>query len=166
EVDIPSRGLIGLRSQILTATAGEAVMAHRFSEYKAFKGNIPGRSAGVLISKDQGISTPYSIDKLQDRGKFFIAPGEEVYTGMIIGEHSRNNDLVVNVIEAKKLNNIRASGKDDSTAIAPKIEMSLEECMEYIQADESIEVTPNQIGLRKNHLKEEDRKRQQKQMEV
>ncbi len=166
EFDIPSRGLIGLRSQMLTATAGEAVMAHRFSEYKPFKGNIPGRSAGVLISKDQGISTPYSIDKLQDRGKFFIAPGEEVYTGMIIGEHSRNNDLVVNVIEAKKLNNIRAAGKDDSTAIAPKIEMSLEECMEYIQADESIEVTPNNIRLRKIHLKEEDRKRQQKMMEV
>ena len=166
EFDIPSRGLIGLRSQILTATAGEAVMAHRFSEYKPFKGSIPGRSAGVLISKDQGVSTPYSIDKLQDRGKFFIAPGEEVYTGMIIGEHSRNNDLVVNVIEAKKLNNMRASGKDDSTAIAPKIEMSLEECMEYIQADESIEVTPNHIRLRKIHLKEEDRKRQQKLLEA
>jgi len=166
EFDIPSRGLIGLRSQILTATAGEAVMAHRFSEYKPFKGSIPGRSAGVLISKDQGVSTPYSIDKLQDRGKFFIAPGEEVYTGMIIGEHSRNNDLVVNVIEAKKLNNMRASGKDDSTAIAPKIEMSLEECMEYIQADESIEVTPNHIRLRKIYLKEEDRKRQQKLLEA
>lgn len=166
EFDIPSRGLIGLRSQMLTATAGEAVMAHRFSEYKPFKGSIPGRTAGVLISKDQGVSTPYSIDKLQDRGRFFIAPGEEVYTGMIIGEHSRNNDLVVNVIEAKKLNNMRASGKDDSTAIAPKIEMSLEECMEYIQSDESIEVTPNHIRLRKVFLKEEDRKRQQKQMEA
>lgn len=166
EFEIPSRGLIGLRSQVLTATAGEAVMAHRFSEYKPFKGNIPGRSAGVLISKDQGTATPYSIDKLQDRGKFFISPGEEVYPGMIIGEHSRNNDLVVNVIEAKKLNNIRASGKDDSASIAPKIEMSLEECMEYIQGDECIEVTPNHIRLRKIHLKEEDRKRQQKQMEA
>lgn len=165
EFDIPSRGLIGLRSQILTATAGEAVMAHRFSEYKPLKGKIPGRSAGVLISKDQGVATPYSIDKLQDRGKFFIAPGEEVYTGMIVGEHSRDNDLVVNVIEAKKLNNMRASGKDDSTAIAPKIDMSLEECMEYIQADECIEVTPNFIRLRKIHLKEEDRKRQQKVLE-
>lgn len=165
EFDIPSRGLIGLRSQMLTATAGEAVMAHRFSEYKPLKGKIPGRLAGVLISKDQGVSTPYSIDKLQDRGKFFISPGEEVYTGMIIGEHSRDNDLVVNVIEAKKLNNMRASGKDDSNAIAPKIDMSLEECMEYIQADECIEVTPNFIRLRKIHLKEEDRKRQQKVLE-
>lgn len=165
EFDIPSRGLIGLRSQMLTATAGEAVMAHRFSEYKPLKGKIPGRMAGVLISKDQGVATPYSIDKLQDRGKFFIAPGEDVYTGMIIGEHSRDNDLVVNVIEAKKLNNIRAAGKDDSTAIAPKIDMSLEECMEYIQADECIEVTPNHIRLRKIFLKEEDRKRQQKVLE-
>lgn len=165
EFDIPSRGLIGLRSQMLTATAGEAVMAHRFREYKPLKGKIPGRLAGVLISKDQGVSTPYSIDKLQDRGKFFINPGEEVYTGMIIGEHSRDNDLVVNVVEAKKLNNMRASGKDDSTAIAPKIDMSLEECMEYIQGDECIEVTPNFIRLRKIHLKEEDRKRQQKVLE-
>ena len=165
EFDIPSRGLIGLRSQMLTATAGEAVMAHRFREYKPLKGKIPGRLAGVLISKDQGVSTPYSIDKLQDRGKFFISPGEEVYTGMIIGEHSRDNDLVVNVVEAKKLNNMRASGKDDSNVIAPKIDMSLEECMEYIQSDECIEVTPNFIRLRKIHLKEEDRKRQQKVLE-
>ena len=166
EFDIPSRGLIGLRSQMLTATAGEAVMAHRFSEYKPLKGKIPGRLAGVLISKDQGVATPYSIDKLQDRGKFFIDPGEEVYTGMIIGEHSRDNDLVVNVVEAKKLNNIRAAGKDDSNAIAPKINMSLEECMEYIQGDECIEVTPNFIRLRKIFLKEEDRKRQQKVLEA
>lgn len=165
EFDIPSRGLIGLRSQMLTATAGEAVMAHRFSEYKPMKGKIPGRLAGVLISKDQGVSTPYSIDKLQDRGKFFISPGEEVYTGMIIGEHSRDNDLVVNVVEAKKLNNIRAAGKDDSNAIAPKIDMSLEECMEYIQGGECIEVTPNFIRLRKIQLKEEDRKRQQRVLE-
>lgn len=165
EFDIPSRGLIGLRSLMLTSTAGEAVMAHTFSEYKPFKGSIPGRTAGVLISKDQGTSTPYSIDKLQDRGKFFVAPGEEIYAGMIIGEHARNNDLVVNIIEAKKLNNIRAAGKDDSSAIAPKIEMSLEECMEYIQADECIEVTPNHIRLRKIYLKEEDRKRFAKTME-
>ena len=165
EFEIPSRGLIGLRSMMLTSTAGEAVMAHTFSEYKPFKGTISGRSAGVLISKDQGTSTPYSIDKLQDRGKFFIEPGEEVYEGMIIGEHARNNDLVVNVIEAKKLNNMRAAGKDDSTSIAPKIEMTLEECMEYIQADECIEVTPNHIRLRKIHLKEVDRKRYEKSME-
>ncbi|MDD3771715.1 MAG: translational GTPase TypA [Weeksellaceae bacterium] len=166
ELDIPSRGLIGLRSQMLTATAGEAVMAHRFSEYKPFKGNIAGRLAGVLISKDQGTATPYSIDKLQDRGKFFISPGEEVYTGMIVGEHSRPNDLVVNVVEAKKLNNMRASGKDDAAAIAPKIEMSLEECMEYIQGDECIEVTPHHIRLRKITLREEDRKKEQRKMEV
>lgn len=166
EFEIPSRGLIGLRSLMLTATAGEAVMAHRFTEYKPFKGNIPGRSAGVLISKDQGVSTPYSIDKLQDRGKFFISPGEEVYNGMIVGEHSRNNDLVVNIVEAKKLNNIRAAGKDDSATIAPKIEMSLEECMEYIQEDECIEVTPHHIRLRKTMLKEEDRKRQQRSVEA
>ncbi len=165
EFDIPSRGLIGLRSLMLTSTAGEAVMAHTFSEYKPFKGSIPGRSAGVLISKDQGTATPYSIDKLQDRGKFFVSPSEEVYAGMIIGEHARNNDLVVNIVEAKKLNNIRAAGKDDSSAIAPKIEMSLEECMEYIQADECIEVTPNHIRLRKILLKEEDRKRFAKTME-
>ena len=164
EFEIPSRGLIGLRSLMLTSTAGEAVMAHNFLDYKPFKGAIAGRSAGVIISKDQGVSTPYSIDKLQDRGKFFVAPGEEVYEGMIIGEHSRNNDLVVNVVEAKKLNNIRASGKDDSTTIAPKIEMTLEECMEYIQGDECIEVTPNFIRLRKIHLKENDRKRFEKTM--
>ncbi|WP_312208385.1 translational GTPase TypA [Empedobacter sp.] len=164
EFEIPSRGLIGLRSLMLTSTAGEAVMAHNFLAYKPFKGAIAGRSAGVIISKDQGTSTPYSIDKLQDRGKFFIAPGEEVYEGMIIGEHSRNNDLVVNVVEAKKLNNIRAAGKDDSSSIAPKTEMTLEECMEYIQADECIEVTPNFIRLRKIHLKEVDRKRFEKSM--
>lgn len=164
EFEIPSRGLIGLRSLMLTNTAGEAVMAHNFLDYKPFKGAIAGRSAGVIISKDQGTSTPYSIDKLQDRGKFFVAPGEEVYEGMIIGEHSRNNDLVVNVVEAKKLNNIRAAGKDDSSSIAPKIEMTLEECMEYIQADECIEVTPNFIRLRKIHLKENDRKRFEKSM--
>lgn len=166
EFEIPSRGLIGLRSQMLTATAGEAVMAHRFQEYRPFKGSIPGRSAGVLISKDQGTATPYSIDKLQDRGKFFIDPGTEVYPGMIVGEHARNNDLVVNVVEAKKMTNVRASGRDDAATIAPKIDMSLEECMEYIQADECIEVTPNHIRLRKIFLKEEDRKRQQRVLEA
>lgn len=159
EFDIPSRGLVGLRSMMLTATAGEAIMAHRFSEYKPFKGAIPSRNYGVLISKDQGVATPYSIDKLQDRGKFFIDPSEDVYTGMIIGEHNRNNDLVVNVVEAKKLNNMRAAGKDDNASIAPKIDMTLEECMEYIQEDECIEVTPNFIRLRKIILREEDRKR-------
>ncbi|MFA7616759.1 MAG: translational GTPase TypA [Moheibacter sp.] len=166
EFEIPSRGLIGLRSQLLTATAGEAVISHNFSEFKPFKGSIPGRMAGVLISKDQGVATPYSIDKLQDRGKFFISPTEEVYTGMIIGEHTRPNDLVVNVIEGKKLTNMRASGKDDSSSIAPKIEMSLEECMEYIQSDECIEVTPHHIRLRKIVLKEEDRKKLSRKVEA
>jgi len=166
EFDIPSRGLIGLRSQLLTATAGEAVISHNFSEFKPFKGSIPGRMAGVLISKDQGVATPYSIDKLQDRGKFFISPTEEVYTGMIIGEHTRPNDLVVNVIEGKKMTNMRASGKDDSSSIAPKIEMSLEECMEYIQSDECIEVTPHHIRLRKIVLKEEDRKKLSRKVEA
>lgn len=166
EFEIPSRGLIGLRTQMLTATAGEAVMAHRFSEYKPFKGDISGRQTGVLISKDQGVATPYSIDKLQDRGKFFIDPGEDVYPGMIIGENSRNDDLVVNVVEAKKMSNVRASGRDDAAAIAPKIEMSLEECMEYIQEDECIEVTPHHIRLRKILLSEEDRKRYKRKAEA
>jgi len=159
EFDIPSRGLIGLRSMMLTATAGEAIMAHRFSEYKPFKGAIPNRNYGVLISKDQGTATPYSIDKLQDRGKFFIDPSEEVYTGMIVGEHNRNNDLVVNIVEAKQLNNMRASGKDNNSSIAPKINLSLEETMEYIQEDECIEVTPNFIRMRKIILREEDRRK-------
>ncbi|RCU42752.1 translational GTPase TypA [Chryseobacterium lacus] len=159
EFEIPSRGLIGLRSQMLTATAGEAIMAHRFIDYKPFKGSIPGRNNGVLISKTQGPATEYSIAKLQDRGKFFVDPGEEVYTGMIIGEQNKPGDLVVNIVEAKQLNNMRASGKDKDTGVAPKILFSLEECMEYIQADEAIEVTPNFIRMRKKVLSEEDRKR-------
>ncbi len=159
EFEIPSRGLIGLRSQMLTATAGEAIMAHRFSEYKPFKGAIPGRSNGVLISKNQGQCTAYSIEKLQDRGRFFVDPGEEVYAGMIVGEQNKPGDLVVNIVEGKQLNNMRASGKDKDGNIAPKILFSLEECMEYIQGDEAIEVTPNFIRMRKKILAEEDRKR-------
>lgn len=159
EFEIPSRGLIGLRSQMLTATAGEAIMAHRFSEYKPFKGSIAGRNNGVLISKNQGSSTAYSIEKLQDRGRFFVDPGEEVYAGMIVGEQNKLGDLVVNIVEGKQLNNMRAAGKDKDGNIAPKIQMSLEECMEYIQADEAIEVTPNFIRMRKKILAEEDRKR-------
>lgn len=159
EFEIPSRGLIGLRSQMLTATAGEAIMAHRFTEYKPFKGAIPGRGNGVLISKTQGPATEYSISKLQDRGKFFVDPGEEVYAGMIVGEQNKPGDLVVNIVEAKQLNNMRASGKDKDTGVAPKILFSLEECMEYIQADEAIEVTPNFIRMRKKILSEEERKR-------
>ncbi len=165
EFDVPSRGLIGLRSQMLTQTAGEAVMAHRFSEYKAFKGNIPGRNNGVLIAKSNGTATPYSIDKLQDRGKFFIDAGTEVYAGMIIGENTRPDDLIVNITENKKLTNMRASGSDDATRMAPKVEFTLEEYMEYIDTDECIEVTPENIRLRKIHLKEEDRKRLKKQMQ-
>ena len=159
EFEIPSRGLIGLRSQMLTATAGEAIMAHRFVDYKPFKGSIPGRLVGVLLSKSQGPATEYSIAKLQDRGKFFVDPGEEIYEGMIIGEQNKPGDLVVNIVEAKQLNNMRASGKDKDGSIAPKILFSLEECMEYIQGDEAIEVTPNFIRMRKKILSENERKR-------
>lgn len=164
EFDIPSRGLIGLRSNMLTATAGEAVMAHRFTEYKPWKGPIPGRNNGVLISKNTASTTGYSIDKLQDRGSFFVDPGEEVYAGQIIAEHIKPGDLVVNATEPKKLTNMRASGTDDANRIAPKIQLSLEECMEYIQQDECIEVTPKNIRLRKIQLNEEDRKKYDKMM--
>ncbi|MBS1972794.1 MAG: translational GTPase TypA, partial [Bacteroidetes bacterium] len=164
EFEIPSRGLIGLRSSMLTNTAGEAVMAHRFLEYKPWKGQIPGRNNGVLISKNQEKTTGYSIDKLQDRGSFFVSPGEDVYVGQIIAEHIKPGDLVVNATEGKKLTNMRASGSDDSVRIVPKIEMTLEECMEYIQQDECIEVTPKIIRLRKVVLNEEDRKRMQKKL--
>jgi GTP-binding protein len=164
EFDIPSRGLIGLRSNMLTATAGEAVMAHRFAEYRPWKGPIPGRNNGVLLSKSTERTTGYSIDKLQDRGRFFVDPGEEVYTGQIIAEHIKPGDLVVNATEPKKLTNHRASGSDDASKAAPKILMSLEECMEYIQQDECIEVTPKSIRLRKVILNEDDRKRMSKSM--
>ncbi|MEP6615479.1 MAG: translational GTPase TypA [Ginsengibacter sp.] len=166
EFEIPSRGLIGLRSNMLTNTAGEAVMAHRFLEYKPWKGSIPGRNNGVLISKNQERTTGYSIDKLQDRGRFFVDPNEEVYAGQIIAEHIKPGDLVVNATEPKKLTNHRASGSDDASRAAPKIMMTLEECMEYIQQDECIEVTPKHIRMRKVILNEEDRKRQQKSMQV
>lgn len=166
EFEIPSRGLIGLRSQMLTNTAGEAVMAHRFIDYKPWKGVIPGRSNGVLIAKNLATTTAYSIDKLQDRGSFFIDPGEEVYVGQIIAEHIKPGDLIVNATEGKKLTNMRASGSDDSVRIVPKIQMTLEECMEYIQDDECIEVTPKHIRLRKTLLNEEERKRQSKSMKA
>ena len=168
EFEIPSRGLIGLRSNMLTNTAGEAVMAHRFIEYKPWKGHIPGRSNGVLVSKNTERTTAYSIDKLQDRGRFFIDPNEEVYAGQIIAEHIKPGDLVVNATEPKKLTNHRASGSDDASRAAPRIQMTLEECMEYIQQDECIEVTPKHIRMRKVILNEDDRKKQQKslQMEV
>jgi GTP-binding protein len=164
EFEIPSRGLIGLRSNMLTNTAGEAVMAHRFSEYKPWKGPIPGRSNGVLLSKTTEKTTAYSIDKLQDRGRFFVDPGDEVYAGQVIAEHIKPGDLVVNATEAKKLTNHRASGSDDASRAAPKIMMTLEECMEYIQQDECIEVTPKSIRMRKVVLNEEDRKKVSKSM--
>ena len=162
EFEIPSRGLIGLRSQMLTSTAGEAVMAHRFSDYKPWKGAIPGRNNGVLIAKQAGTATAYSIDKLQDRGTFFVDPGEEIYAGQVVAENIKPGDLVVNVIEGKKLTNMRASGSDAATNIAPKTLMTLEECMEYIQQDECIEVTPNFIRMRKVILDEETRKKESK----
>src|SRR5690606_32818552 len=166
EFDMPSRGLIGLRSQMLTATAGEAVMAHRFNEYKPWKGAIPGRNNGVLIAKQGGAATGYSLDKLQDRGSFFIDPGEEVYTGQIVAEHIKPGDLVVNVVEGKKLTNMRASGSDAASNIAPKINLSLEECMEYIQQDECIECTPQNIRLRKIILDETERNKFAKSMKA
>ncbi len=164
EFEIPARGLIGLRNAILTATAGEAIMAHRFKAYEPWKGNIPGRINGVLISMDKGASTAYSIDKMQDRGAFFISPGEEVYGGQVIGEHIRPGDLVINVTRAKQLTNFRASGSDDNVRITPKIDFSLEEAMEYIEWDEYVELTPKSIRIRKIHLDENERKRQQKKV--
>jgi GTP-binding protein len=159
EFEIPSRGLVGLRTQVLTATAGEGIMHHRFKSYRPMKDAIPGRAAGVLVSKLNGASTGYSIDKLQDRGTFFIDAGEEVYTGMIIGESNKPGDIVVNIVEGKKLTNMRASGSDAATNIAPKRQMTLEDCMEFIEQDECIEVTPVSIRLRKVMLNEDDRKK-------
>jgi len=158
EFEIPARGIIGLRTNVLTATAGEAVMAHRFKDYEPWKGVIPGRLSGVLISMDKGNTTAYSIDKLQDRGRFFVDPGVDIYEGQIVGEHIRENDLTINITKGKQLTNMRASGTDDNTRIAPAIKFSLEESMEYIQGDEYIEVTPKSIRMRKIHLREADRK--------
>lgn len=164
EFDIPARGLIGLRNNVLTATAGEAIMAHRFKAYEPWKGPIPGRIAGVLVAKDKGTAVAYSIDKLQDRGSFFVSPGDEIYGGQIIGEHIRPDDLVVNLVVEKKLTNMRASGSDVKVSIAPAIKHSLEEAMEYIQADEYVEVTPLSIRLRKIHLDPNERDRMKKKM--
>jgi GTP-binding protein len=159
EFEIPSRGIIGLRSAILNMTQGEAIMAHRFQEYAEWKGDVPGRNKGSLIVLHPGTTIPYSMDKLQDRGKFFIAPGIEVYEGQVIGEHSRETDLVVNVTKTKKLTNMRSSGNDDKVKLAPPILFSLEEAMEYIDEDEYVEVTPNSMRLRKIYLTELDRKK-------
>ena len=161
---IPSRGIIGLRNQLLTATAGEAIMNHRFVAFEPYKGDIQGRINGSLISMEKGTAIPYSLDKLQDRGKFFIQPGEDIYTGQVIGEHSRADDLVVNVTKTKKLSNVRAAGSDDKVKLAPPIQFSLEEALEYIQKDEYVEVTPNSQRLRKIYLDENERKRQEKQL--
>ena len=159
EFIIPSRGIIGLRNQLLTATAGEAIMAHRFKEYQPLKGGIPERLNGSLVSMEKGTAIPYSIDKLQDRGKFFVDPGEDIYEGQVIGENSRQDDMVVNVTKTKKLTNVRSAGADDKARIVPAIKFSLEEALEYIQKDEYVEVTPNHLRLRKILLKEVDRKR-------
>ena len=156
---IPSRGIIGLRNQLLTATAGEAIMSHRFLEYQPFKGEIPGRLSGSLISMENGKAIPYSIDKLQDRGKFFVDPNEDIYEGQVIGENSRGDDMTVNVTKTKKLSNVRSSGADDKARIIPAIKFSLEEALEYIQKDEYVEVTPKSLRLRKIYLSETDRKR-------
>ncbi len=159
EFSIPSRGLIGLRNIVLTVTAGEAIMAHRLEGFEPWKGNIPGRINGVLIAKEKGTVTAYALDRLQDRGEFFVGPGDEVYMGMVIGEHIRPNDLVINLTEAKKQSNVRASGSDDAVRIVPKTIFSLEESMEYIQGDEYVEVTPGSMRIRKIMLDENDRKR-------
>lgn len=156
---IPSRGIIGLRNQLLTATAGEAIIAHRFKDYQPLKGGIPERQNGSLVSMEKGTSIPYSIDKLQDRGKFFIDPGEAIYEGQVIGENSRGDDMLINVTKTKKLTNVRSAGADDKAKIVPAVKFSLEEALEYIQKDEYVEVTPNSLRLRKVYLKEVDRKR-------
>lgn len=160
EFNIPSRGIIGLRNQLLTATAGEAIMNHRFKEFQPYKGAIPGRINGSLISMEKGQAIPYSLDKLQERGKFFVHPNEDVYTGQVIGENSRPDDMVVNVTKTKKLSNVRAAGSDDKVKLAPPIKFSLEEALEYIQGDEYVEVTPESLRLRKVFLDENERKRQ------
>ncbi len=156
---IPSRGIIGLRNYLLNVTAGEAIVTHRFKEYQPFRGEIPGRINGSLIVMEQGEAIAYSLNNLQDRGKFFIDPGQPVYEGQVIGEHSRSGDLVINVTKTKKLTNMRASGADEKMRIAPPIKFSLEEALEYIQSDEYVEVTPKSIRLRKIYLTEHERKR-------
>ena len=157
--DIPSRGIIGLRTNVLTASQGEAIMAHRYKEYQPYKGEIVRRTNGSMVSMDTGTAYAYAIDKLQDRGKFFIDPGEEVYGGQVVGEHVHDNDLVVNVCKAKQLTNVRASGSDEKAHIVPKTVMSLEECLEYIKEDEYVEVTPKSMRMRKIILDHLERKR-------
>lgn len=162
EFDIPSRGIIGLRTNVLTASQGEAIMAHRFKEYQPYKGEITRRVNGSMIALETGTAYAYSIDKLQDRGKFFIDPGEDVYAGQVVGEHVHDNDLVINVTKAKQLTNVRASGSDEKARVIPKTVMSLEECLEYIKADEYVEVTPKSMRMRKILLDHLERKRANK----
>lgn len=161
--DIPSRGIIGLRTNVLTASQGEAIMAHRFKEYQPWKGEITRRTNGSMIALENGTAYAYALDKLQDRGKFFIDPGEEVYGGEVVGEHVHDNDLVINVTKAKQLTNVRASGSDEKARVAPKVQMSLEECMEFIKGDEYVEVTPKSIRMRKIILDHLERKRANKE---
>jgi len=162
EFDIPARGLIGLRNKVLTSTEGEAIMAHRFNAYMPWKGELPTRKNGSLISMETGQSVAYALDKLQDRGRFFVAPGEDVYAGMVIGENNKEDDLGVKITKTKKLTNMRASGSDDKTRIAPPIKFSLEEALEYIKDDEYLEVTPKVYRMRKILLDENARKRANK----
>ena len=163
QFEIPSRGIIGLRTNVLTASQGEAIMAHRYKEYQPYKGDIVRRINGSMIALETGTAYAYSIDKLQDRGKFFIDPGEEVYGGQVVGEHVHDNDLVINVTKAKQLTNVRASGSDEKARVIPKTEMSLEECLEYIKGDEYVEVTPKSIRMRKILLDHLERKRSGKE---
>lgn len=160
--EVPSRGIIGLRTNVLTASQGEAIMAHRFKNYQPFKGEITRRINGSMIALENGTAYAYAIDKLQDRGKFFIDAGEEVYGGQVVGEHVHDNDLVINVTKAKQLTNIRASGSDEKARVIPKTEMSMEECLEYIKGDEYVEVTPKNIRMRKIILDHQERKRENK----
>jgi GTP-binding protein len=162
EFDIPARGLIGLRNPVLTATEGEAVIAHRFKSYEPWKGDMASRNSGSLIAGETGTAITYSIDKLQDRGKFFIEPGENIYAGQVVGESTRSDDMVINLTKTKKLSNVRASGSDDKAVVFPAVKFSLEEAMEYIQGDEFVEVTPKSIRIRKIILDETDRKRSKK----
>jgi len=162
EFKIPARGLIGLANPILTATEGEAVISHRFKGYEPWKGQIKNRRNGALIAMKTGTSVAYSIDKLQSRGKFFIEPNEEVYAGQVIGENTRRDDLAVNVLKTKKLSNVRASGSDEKMSIAPAVNFSLEQAMEYIGKDEYVEATPKSVRLRKILLSEHERKRKKK----
>ena len=163
EFGIPSRGIIGLRTNVLTASQGEAIMAHRFKEYQPYKGDITRRTNGSMIAMETGTAVAYSIDKLQDRGKFFIDPGEEVYAGQVVGEHVHENDLVINVTKTKQLTNVRASGSDEKARVIPKTVMSLEECLEYINGDEYVEVTPKSMRMRKTILDHDQRKKAMKE---